>query len=343
VIAVDELADLIAVAHERWMPPVVEAIFGTDDPATVAATLTQAVASTLGVPVAAARFYEPGVGVVVGFELDDGRAIVAKAHRATFTTFECLAAIVGVQADLAAAGLPAPAPLVGPVALGNGWLTIEEHRGGDSADGQDPTVRRNMASTLHDFIDAARPHAHGSTIGTWLGDPVIDELWPEPHDLRFDFPGTLVGAAWIDEVARAARTTLTTTTLPVVVGHLDWRVQNLAFAGTTVCAIYDWDSLRLVPEAAAVGAASVTYPVDWRLGQPDPLPTLDELDGFVIDYEAARGSAFSADERTVVAAAQRWVTSYGARCQHSDDVLRVFPDVDHSRGWPRLLRELLGR
>lgn len=51
MIAVDELADLIAVAHERWMPPVVEAIFGTDDPATVAATLTQAVASTLGVPV----------------------------------------------------------------------------------------------------------------------------------------------------------------------------------------------------------------------------------------------------------------------------------------------------
>jgi hypothetical protein len=68
-----------------------------------------------------------------------------------------------------------------------------------------------------------------------------------------------------------------------------------------------------------------------------------EWDGMVTDYETARGAPFNDDERQVLAAGQRWVTSYGARCQHSDDLLGLFPHVDHSRGWPRLLRELLAR
>jgi hypothetical protein len=340
---VDELAELIADSHARWMPRVVEAIFGTNDPASVAEALTEAVAAALEVPVVAAQFYEPGVGVVVGLVLPDGRAVVAKVHRATYMPLERLATITRVQADLVAAGVPAPAPLAGPLVLGNGWLTVEEHRAGDSPDGYDPAVRRGMASALHDFVAAARPHAGSGSIGTWLGEPVIDDLWPEPHDLRFDFLGTAAGAEWIDDMARAARATLVATPLPDVVGHLDWRVQNLGFAGSRVSAIYDWDSVGLVPEAALVGSASVIHPVDWRLDQPDPLPTLDQLDGFVADYETARGAPFDHDEREVLAAGQRWAASYGARCQHSDDVLGLFPDVDHSRGWPRLLGELLGR
>jgi hypothetical protein len=340
---VDELAELIADSHARWMPRVVEAVFGTNDPVSAAEALAEAVAATLGVPVAAARFYEPGVGIVAGLDLADGRAVVAKVHRATFMPRGRLAAIARVQADLAAAGVPAPAPLAGPLTLGNGWLTIEDHRGGDSADGRDPAVRRGMARALHDFVDAARPQAGSGGLVTWLGEPVIDHLWPEPHDLRFDLRGTAAGAEWIDEAARAARATLAATAFPDVVGHLDWRVQNLAFAGSRVSAIYDWDSVALVPEPALVASSSVIHPIDWRLDQPDPLPTLDELDAFVADYEAARGTAFDEAERELLAAGQRWVATYGARCQHSDDVLGVFPDVDHSRGWPRLLRELLGR
>jgi hypothetical protein len=200
-----------------------------------------------------------------------------------------------------------------------------------------------MARGLHDVVDAARSHAGDGWIGPWLGEAVIDDLWPEPHDLRFDLRGTAAGAEWIDDAARSARATLVAAAFPDVVGHLDWRVQNLAFAGSRVCAVYDWDSVGLGPEAAVVGNASVIHPVDWRLEQPDPLPTLDQLDGFVADYEAARGMPFDAAEREVLVAGQRWTASYGARCQHSDDRLGLFPDVDHSRGWPRLLGELLGR
>jgi hypothetical protein len=102
-----------------------------------------------------------------------------------------------------------------------------------------------MATALRDFINAARPHANGSQLGSWVAEPVIDDLWPEPHDLRFDFPGTAAGAAWIDDTARSARATLVAAALPDVVGHLDWRVQNLAFADCTVSAVYDWDSVAL--------------------------------------------------------------------------------------------------
>jgi hypothetical protein len=110
------------------------------------------------------------------------------------------------------------------------------------------------------------------------------------------------------------------------------RVQNLAFTDNQVSAIYDWDSVALVPEPALVGSASVMHPIDGRLERPDPLPTLAQLDGFVADYEAVRGAPFSDHEHEVLAAGQRWIASYGARCQHSDDLLGIFPDVDQSRG-----------
>lgn len=46
------------------------------------------------------------------------------------------------------------------------------------------------------------------------------------------------------------------------------------------------------------------HPIDWRLEQPDPLPTLRQLDGFVADYEAARGMSFGDNEHKVLDAGQ---------------------------------------
>ena len=67
----EQLAGLIARSHAQWTPRVVDAVFGTSDPTAVAEVLTEGVATTLGVSVVAARFYEPGVGVVAGLELAD--------------------------------------------------------------------------------------------------------------------------------------------------------------------------------------------------------------------------------------------------------------------------------
>jgi hypothetical protein len=337
------LADLVAAAHGSFVPRLARAILGTDDAVSVAEAITDAVAAALAVPVVGARFYEPGVGIVVGLELADGRAVVAKIHRADVLPVEAHRARAGVQAALADAGVPAPRPLAGPLVLGTGWLLVEELRAGGDADGDDPVVRRAMAAALHRFVEAGRTLVGRPWVVPWLAEPTIDGVWYRPHDLRFDFPGTRAGAEWIDAAARGARSTLDATALPPVLGHLDWRVQNLGFDGVDVVAIYDWDSVAAVPEPALLGSASVIHPLDWRTFRSDPLPTLEQLDGFVADYESSRGEPFTAAERVVLAASQVWVAAYGARCQHSDDVLRIFPEVDPVLGWPRLLRELLAR
>ena len=140
------LADLIAASHEAWHPPVVDSILGTSDPVLVAQALATAVTDAVGAVVTGARFYEPGVGIVVGVDLEDGRTVVAKLHRKTYMSRERLANVVRVQADLAAAGLPAPTPLAGPITVGHGWLTVEEYR-----DGEPPTA------TTPPSVDRWRP------------------------------------------------------------------------------------------------------------------------------------------------------------------------------------------
>lgn len=335
-----ELEALIAEAHGAWEPRLARALLGTDDPAAVAAALTAAVRAAVDLEVVGARFYAPGVGLVAGLDLADGRAVVAKVHWWQVTPAK-LAAVAGVQAALADAGVPAPRPIAGPVRFGKGWLMVDELLAGGEVDGHDPVARRSMAAALHRFVGAAP--APAGDLGSWWLPVVHDGVWPVPHDRRFDLPATRKGAGWIDEAGRDARHRIEADASPVVVGHLDWRVQNLGWDGDEIVAIYDWDSVALVPEGALVGMTSVQHAVDWRRGEADPLPTLEAVDGFVADYEAARGAPFTSAEHDLLAAAQRWLAAYGARCQHSDDVLGLFPDVDHSLGWPRLLRQLLAR
>lgn len=336
------LEALVAAAHAESPPRLALAVLGTGEAGPVAAALVEAVAAAVGVEVVGARFYRPGVGIVVGLDLADGRAVVAKVHRWRASS-ERLRAVARVQRALASAGLPAPRPLAEPRRLGGGWLTVEVLLDGDAADGHDPAVRRAMAAELHRFVQTARAHARSDGLHSWWVEPAAGSLWPEPHDLRFDFDATAAGAEWIDEAGWAARRRLGTASSTAVVGHLDWRVENFGFAAGSVVAIYDWDSVGLVPEPVLVGLTSVQHPIDWRRGEADPLPTLDALDGFVADYESVRGAPFDAAERLLVVAGQWWLAAYGARCQHSDDLLGCTPGLDLTLGWPRLLRQLVDR
>lgn len=312
-------------------------VLGTTDPSLVAATLAD-LCGELG-DVVAGRFYEAGVGLVAGLELAGGREVVVKLHRFN-ASLERLAACVVVQAHLHAAGLPAPEPLLPVRAVGTGFATVEALVSGGRADGWDPAVRRSMAALLHELIAAGR--ALGTVAGLegpYVPDDDGDALWPAPHDLRFDFAATAVGAEWIDEHARSAASVLGDHDLPLDVGHFDWRTQNLAFAGAEVVAIYDWDSVTLAPEPWIVGGAAGGFCIDWRDDHSDPPPTLVAMRAFVRDYEAARGRPFAAAERRVLDAANLWMVAYGARCQHSDQLLRPDLGDNVAIGWPRLLRE----
>jgi hypothetical protein len=162
----------------------------------------------------------------------------------------------------------------------------------------------------------ATPHrgALGDHTGFLTGER--DEVFPVPHDRRFDL--ARAGGEWIDAVAREARAVLRRWEGPEVVGHADWRVEHLRYTGGRLCAVHDWDSLVVRPEAALAGALSGAFSVDWTQIERCSLPTPDDAAGFVADYEAARGRPFEAAERDLARAALVFQLAYNARCEWSD-------------------------
>lgn len=333
------LHELVTAAIEDWDSRIEESLFGTADPVAVAELIESFVTAAVGHPVGG-LLYRKSVGAVAALTLADGSSIVVKIHRWNAST-EWLRSVQAVQRHLARAGLPAPLPLTEPATLGHGIATIEEHRPGERADGRDRDVRRSIAEGLHSLIGHAPP-AESVQVG---GPPYLtgqgDDLWPQPHDIHFDFDATADGAEWIDDLARSARKRLDLDlATPPVIGHFDWRVENLAFAGSEIVAIYDWDSLAAASEPVVVGAAAASYCIAWHAHHiDDPVPTVDDMAMFVDDYESCRGTPFTAVERRHLDAANLASIAYGARCQHSDLVLQPQSAGPSDVAWFRLLRE----
>ena len=133
----------------------------------------------------------------------------------------------------------------------------------------------------------------------------------------FDFEATAEGAEWIDAHARRARSVLDepAASRPVI-GHDDWRVEHVRFEDDRIVAVYDWASLKAMPETSIVGSASHAYGVD--LTTPNPrVPDRDDALAFVADYEVARGTPFTQAERVRIDAYWLYAVAYGARCEHS--------------------------
>jgi hypothetical protein len=332
------LATLITQASGQWDPALERQLFATDHPGAIAGALESFVAERCG-PVGDALFYRPGVGVVAGLRLLNGSEVVVKVHRWNVSLAR-LQAVQAVQARIADAGLPAPRPLAEPGALAAGIATIEELQRGTGADGRDPAVRRAMAQGLFDFVTAAAPLVGRADVGAALMiRPPGAPLWFEPHDVRFDFPGTSEGAQWIDELAGQARSRLERVTAPDVIGHFDWRVQNLAFAGTRIVGIFDWDSVAAASEAMVVGNTAAQFTADWSGDEADPLPTVEDMRAFVVDYQEVRGRAFTTEELDALDAANLFLCAYGARCEHSDRSRHPELIRDHQGTWIHLLHE----
>jgi len=95
-------------------------------------------------------------------------------------------------------------------------------------------------------------------------------------------------------------------------------------------------------EEAFVGANSTIFTCDWSDPSLDPYPSAAETSAFIADYEAARGRRFTSGDREVIDAARVYRVAYGARCEHSDSVLGVFPgdDAGEREGWSALLRSI---
>jgi hypothetical protein len=316
---IDHLASTIAAHLREWdpFPPFVElAVFGTDKASTIAETLDSYCLHVLGARVQRGLFHQSSIGSVTGMVLEDGRAVVIKAHQPERSQAS-LAEIVRIQSYLAENGVFAPPILAGPVALGQGFATVERFcDAGATADAHDTDVRRALAKSLFTVVSACDRFVASTSLEPALLASARGTLWPKPHSKLFDFAATSTGAEWIDEIAALARDQMAPAGRRVI-GHSDWRQEHVRFIGIEPVVAFDWDSLCCELEPALLGAAAHGFCADWSRADRRQAPTLEEARAFKSDYEEARGTMFSSDERRLCGAAFAYACAYTARCGHA--------------------------
>jgi Ser/Thr protein kinase RdoA (MazF antagonist) len=269
----------------------------------------------LGSAIAQVRFRAGRIDAVWGVELQDGRAVVVKAHRKP-VDLDAVGAAIDAQRVLAAAGFPCPVPLAGPEEVDGRVLTAETLLVGARPDGRDPAVRRLLADGLarHVGILCGRPDlvsraGSGPSWCRYQGGP-----WPVPHDTLVDFRSTVAGFEWLDEFGRRAADQVLDNREAdeVVVGHADWYAGNTAVVDGLLVGTFDWE-LVADTEAVMAGFAGSCYAASPTGG--GGLSTPEEVAAFLRDYEEVRGLPLSERERRAAAAAAAWILAFNARWQ----------------------------
>lgn len=316
-----------------------ERVFGTPSADAIVAHLDAGCREWLGAGLTRALFAHKSIGVVYGLELSDGRRVVMKGHAARpgGEGWERIAACTRLQSALHEAGYPAPRPLVGPVpmvATGGGTATFEELVEGGPADAHVPAVRRALARAFAELIRLATPLSSDALPEAWWTRQDAG-MWPPPHSHIFDL--TVPGGEWIDDLATRARAAFARVPWPMSVVHSDWSVKNVLFENGRLTAVLDWDSLRLEPEAHAVGAGATHFTATWHLDVPKA-PSFEEMEAFIAEYEDARATPFTASERRAVAAGAVHALAYTARCEHGNRVTPPRAPGEFTRLLPAVAR-----
>ncbi len=116
---------------------------------------------------------------------------------------------------------------------------------------------------------------------------------------------------------------------PPVVAHTDWSARNVRLDEERLLAVYDWDSVALVPESTGIGQAAVTWSVTADPGGTE-FPTLSDIVGFVADYEEAAGYRLDDEQWRAAGAAAAYTLAYTARCEHALEVTGVARPDQHA-------------
>jgi hypothetical protein len=312
------------IAEHMWPEGRVErSIFGTDEPGEIWKRVVELC------PDAAECFaFEVSVGALLGLVLADGARVALKVH-VDRVREDYLEAMQAVQRHLWRRGFPCPRPLGV-----RGRATLEQWRDeGEYLDAHDPSVRRVLAELLARLVHAAHDLDPSPALLPSLprsGKP----LWPEPHNVLFDFEATAHDAGWIDEIATAAQSRRDAGTGELVIGHHDWTVKHVRFDGLRPTVVYDWDSVSadLEPAFAGGSAATFTYTEHFPV---ERWPNVEEAQAFIEDYERARGRPFTPAERVTARAATVYTRAYTTRCAHA------LGEDAHSRHLEEYARELL--
>jgi hypothetical protein len=269
----------------------------------------------LGSGLAEVRFRAGRIDVVWGAELNDGRAVVIKTHRAP-VDLDATRVARDAQRVLSRAGFPCAVPLAGPDEVDGRVLTAETLIDGRTPDGRDPADRLLLAEGLARHIEILRDRADfvpragaGPSWCRYQGGP-----WPVPHDTLVDFRSTPAGFEWLDAFARRAADQILAHRDPeqVVVGHADWYAGNVAIAGAALAGTFDWelvaDTEPVIAGFTAAGYASSST-------ASGGLSTPEEVATFLRDYETVRSRPLTGRERRTAAGAAAWILAFNARWQ----------------------------
>jgi hypothetical protein len=269
----------------------------------------------LGSAIADVQFRAGRIDAVWGVELQDGRAVVIKAHR-TPIDLEAARATVDAQRALAAADFPCPSPLAGPDEVDGRILSAETSIVGPRPDGRQPATRRLLADGLARHIEILR--ARTDLVGRAGAGPSWCRYqagpWPVPHDSLVDFESTVAGFEWLDEFARRAADQIldNRNADPTVVGHADWYAGNTAVVDGRLVGVFDWE-LVADTEAVIAGFTASCYASSATGG--GGLSSPEEVAAFLQDYEEVRGQPLSDGGRRAAAAAAAWILAFNARWQ----------------------------
>ncbi len=98
--------------------------------------------------------------------------------------------------------------------------------------------------------------------------------------------------------------------------HTDWSARNVRLDEHRLLAVYDWDSVALVPESTAVGQAAATWSVTADPGGTE-FPALPDIVGLITDFEEAVGYGLDDGQWRAAGAAAAYTLAYTARCEHT--------------------------
>jgi hypothetical protein len=321
----ESLDCVVAAQHAKWDTDVVDTeVFGTGDPAEIAAIIDRFCLDQLGVRMEAGLFYSASAGCVLGVRLANGEQVVIKAYQQRWQA-PFLGAVQTVQAHAARHGIPCAAPLRGPSPLvleRPNQAIVESYLPDPGMRPYASVAERQVAAAgLADQIASCRELSALPELAELVNHPLrapVDGLYGEPHSPLFDFEATATGAEWIDALATRAVAERDADEEVAVIAHMDWAARNVRLNDDGLLAVYDWDSVALVPESNAVGQAAVTWSVTADPGGTE-FPTLPDIVGFVADYEQAAGYRLDETQRRAVGRSAAWVLAYTARCEHSLD------------------------
>jgi hypothetical protein len=245
---------------------------------------------------------------VVAVELADGRRVVVK----TRPFDQRIAGCVAVQAALAKAGFPCPAPLTAVVRVGGLAVTAETLiPGGEPLDPSRGAIQ--FAALLAKLMGAAPAVTAVPPLAPsppWTGwDHPGPGLWPDRDDQVHNL-NEVAGPAWIDKAARLVRQQMASCDAPGRIGHGDWESQNIQWQNGRPLAVHDWDSVIAQPEVAIVGLAAAVWPA---AGGPGEAASIAQTADFLSAYQAAADVSWTDRHVQLAWAAGLWVRLFNAK------------------------------